>query len=84
MYTQKLYQQHAVPWPCPVNVNRIKVWLQGYDYTKAQHLIQGLEQGFTIASTIQVDPSIPNYDNHKSALENYVQVNQKLLKESIT
>ncbi|VDI42881.1 Hypothetical predicted protein [Mytilus galloprovincialis] len=66
--------------PTPIKVNKLNIFLKGYDKAMKLNLIQGFTFGFKINSLL--DKKVDKFpSNHKSARENPDAVNLKLNKE---
>ena len=53
---------------CPMNVDRCKVMFQGYHQPKLNEILDNIEHGIRLHSTIITNNTIDEFYNHKSAL----------------
>jgi len=69
--------------PFPINVHRLAVFLQGYPVGEKLPLLNGLQHGFPLHSSLRSDPDKYGYENHPSAMEHREIVTAKLSEELV-
>ncbi len=65
----------------PIDVNRFKYFLSGYDSTKFEEVVDIVENGAQIPSLLKNNPNVLNPTNQKSTIEHKVLVDQMLMNE---
>ena len=66
--------------PSPVQVDRLAIYLRGYNTTEKSFLLDGFTSGFCLGSSYQIKARL-TCKNHRSAVENPAIVERKILKE---